>query len=134
MLLVSNTGRGGALASQAIDLPAADGAAMRVPLGDDADMADDAVMLEADDAVEYDAAEQLVSLSQLSLEDGAGDGNGTAVAGVTGEQQAEREPPVGDENGTQEQQHPPAAAADGVGTKADAQRPAELAPAATVVS
>lgn len=56
----------------------------RAPLGsDDADMEGDAVMLE------YDVAEQLVSLSRLSLEDPAPQEGAQAVAaeGADGEQQ-----------------------------------------------
>jgi hypothetical protein len=50
--------------------PAAGGPPALPPGADDADMADDAVMLE------YDTAEQLVSLSQLSLEDNVADSPG----------------------------------------------------------
>lgn len=112
------------------DAPLAGSAAPagRPPLGsDDADMADDAVMLE------FDAAEQLVSMSQLSLGDEAA-GQGAAqppedaqAAGAQQEQQAAEgsseadgagaQPPA-EQRGTDEQpeaEEQPAAA----GSKAD---------------
>ena len=69
------------------------GAVARQPLGsDDADMADDAVMLE------FDAAEQLVSLSQLSLED-------TPPQGAAAEAAPEAaQPPAGTPAGQQQEQ------------------------------
>jgi hypothetical protein len=66
---------GGAVAAQG----SGGGAPARLPLGsDDADMADDAVMLE------YDAAEQLVSLGQLSLEERGGGGDNDDDGGAAG--------------------------------------------------
>ncbi|KAI3432394.1 hypothetical protein D9Q98_003950 [Chlorella vulgaris] len=91
-------------------------AAPRLPLGsDDADMADDAVMLE------YDAAEQLVCLAQLSLEDheeATGDTLAAEVVAAAAVQQPgdaaapQEDATVADAVGLQEGQEVPAAAAE----------------------
>ncbi|PSC73252.1 serine threonine-phosphatase 6 regulatory subunit 3-like isoform X1 [Micractinium conductrix] len=89
VLLVDSGSSGGgdgscAAAAAAGSVPA------RPPLGsDDADMEADAVMLEQEDVVlqEYDTAEQLISLAQLSLEDPA-EGAAGAAQPAAGEQPA----------------------------------------------
>ena len=99
------------------------------PLGsDDADMADDAVMLE------YDAAEQLMSLAQLSLEEGGEAGREAAVAvgDIRAPAAAEDGPGLdGEASGAQgkqqqqQQQQQPEAAAEEAG-KAGGQQPAAV--------
>lgn len=92
---------------------------------DDADMADDAVMLE------FDAAEQLVSLSQLSLEDQAA-GQGAAQApedAAAPAAQQEQQPAEGSSQPDEAGAQPPAGQLDAGGqAEPDEQAAAAAAP------
>lgn len=110
--------------------PGGEGSAGRAPLAsDDADMEGDAVMLE------YDAADAMVSLSQLSLDDTAAAAQDRGPPPTVGEQQ-EQQAAAGDAPaGTPDEAQPAAAAAaGGKGEITDALQPGGSPPVAAVAA